>query len=108
MFLITRRSGGRNIEPKPVQHLALREHRRHPVSMIHLKPLPDDLAILDQSHVFRGARLILAYVAEHGAIPLTPSKVLAFEIHGLFAWLTIKIAGDGATYPIGNRVPFRI
>ena len=42
--------------------------------MIHLKPLPDDVAVLDQSHVFRGARLILAYVAEHGAIALTPSK----------------------------------
>ena len=42
--------------------------------MIRLKPLPDDVAILDQSHVFRGARLILGYVAEHGAIPLTPSK----------------------------------
>ena len=32
--------------------------RRHPVSMIRLKPLPDDVVILDQSHVFRGARLI--------------------------------------------------
>lgn len=48
--------------------------RRHPVSMIHLKSLPDDVAVLDQAHVFRGARLILGYVAEHGAIPLTPSK----------------------------------
>ncbi len=86
----------------------MRDSRRQPVSMIRLKPLHDDLAILDQSHVFGGARLILAYVAEHGAMPLTPSKVLAFEIHGLFAWLTIKIAGDGATYPLGNRVLFRI
>jgi hypothetical protein len=42
--------------------------------MIRLKPLPDDVAVLDQSHVYRGARLILGYVAEHGAIPLTPSK----------------------------------
>ncbi|MEY4779242.1 MAG: hypothetical protein RLZZ607_555 [Pseudomonadota bacterium] len=62
------------IEPKPVQHLATHARRRQPVSMIRLKPLPDDVAILDQSHVFRGARLILGYVAEHGAIPLTPSK----------------------------------
>jgi hypothetical protein len=42
--------------------------------MIRLKPLPDEVAILDQSHIFRGARLIVAYVAEHGPIPLTPSK----------------------------------
>jgi hypothetical protein len=42
--------------------------------MIQLKPTPDDLGILDQSHIFRGARLILGYVAEHGPIPLTPSK----------------------------------
>ena len=48
--------------------------RRHPAPTIHLKPLPDDVAVLDHSHVFRGARLILAYVAEHGSIPLTPSK----------------------------------
>jgi len=74
MFSSTPSSPGRNIEPKPFQHLAMRDSRRHPVSMIRLKPLPDDVAILDQSHVFRGARLILAYVAEHGAIPLTPSK----------------------------------
>jgi hypothetical protein len=52
----------------------LRKRRRHPATMIHLKPLPDDVTILDQSHVFRGARLILGYVAEHGPIPLTPSK----------------------------------
>ena len=52
----------------------MRERRRHPAQMIRLKPLPDDVAVLDQSHVFRGARLILGYVAEHGAIPLTPSK----------------------------------
>jgi len=48
--------------------------RSQPASMIRLKPLPDDVTILDQSHIFRGARLILAYVAEHGPIPLTPSK----------------------------------
>jgi hypothetical protein len=42
--------------------------------MIRLNPLPNEVAILDQSHVFRGARLILGYVAEHGPIPLTPSK----------------------------------
>ena len=91
-----------------IEDLALRDSRRHPVPMIRLKPLPDDVAILDQTHVFRGARLILGYVAEHRAIPLTPSKPFAFEIHGLFVWLTIKLAGDSATYPIGNRVPFRI
>ena len=95
------------IEPKPVQHLATHARRRQPVSMIRLKPLPDDVAILDQSHVFRGARLILGYVAEDGAIPLTPSKPFAFENHGLFVWLTIKLAGDSATYPIGNRATFQ-
>jgi hypothetical protein len=42
--------------------------------MIHLKPIPADLSVLDQSHLFRGARLILGYVVEHGPIPLTPSK----------------------------------
>jgi hypothetical protein len=42
--------------------------------MIHLKPIPADLSVLDQSHVFRGARLILGYVVENGPIPLTPSK----------------------------------
>jgi len=42
--------------------------------MIHLKPIPADLGVLDQSHLFRGARLILGYVAEHGPLPLTPSK----------------------------------
>ena len=42
--------------------------------MIQLKPIPTDLRVLDQSHLFRGARLILGYVAEHGPIPLTPSK----------------------------------
>jgi hypothetical protein len=75
--------------------------------MIRLKPLPDDVAILDQSHVFRGARLILGYVAEHGPIPPTPSKVFGFEIHGLFVSLSIKLAGDSATYPIGNRATFQ-
>ena len=65
----------------------MRASRRHPVSMIRLKPLPDDVAVLDQSHVFHGARLILGYVAEHGAIPLTSSKafkrsrVLGSRIH---------------------------
>lgn len=54
----------------------MRDSRRHPVTMIRIKPLPDDVAILDQSHIFGGARLILAYVAEQGAIPLTPSKAL--------------------------------
>ena len=52
----------------------MRDSRRHPAHMIRLKPLPDEVAVLDQSHVFRGARLILGYVAEHGEIPLTPSK----------------------------------
>lgn len=42
--------------------------------MIRLKPIPADLAVLDQSHLFRGARLILGYIVEHGPIPLTPSK----------------------------------
>jgi hypothetical protein len=97
----------RKIPIDPIEGLALRKHRRHAATMIHLKPLPDDLTILDQSHVFRGARLILGYVAEHGAIPLTPSKPFAFENHGLFVWLTIKLAGDSATYPIGNRATFQ-
>ena len=64
----------RKIPLDPIEGLALRQHRRHPAHMIRLKPLPDDVAILDQSHIFRGARLILAYVAELGPIPLTPSK----------------------------------
>lgn len=42
--------------------------------MIRLKPIPTELRVLDQSHLFRGARLILGYVVEHGPIPLTPSK----------------------------------
>ena len=42
--------------------------------MIRLKPIPADLRVLDQSHIFRGARLILAYADEQGPIPLTPSK----------------------------------
>jgi len=42
--------------------------------MISLKLLPDDVTVLDQFHIFRGALLFLEYVAEHGAIPLTPSK----------------------------------
>lgn len=42
--------------------------------MIRLKPIPTDLTVLDQSHLFRGARLILGYIVEHGPIPLTPSK----------------------------------
>jgi hypothetical protein len=58
----------------PIEDLAMHDSRRHPATMIHLKPLSDDLTILDHSHIFRGARLILAYVAEHGPIPLTPSK----------------------------------
>ena len=74
MFSITLRSDRRKMRCGPIVDLAMREHRRHPVSMIRLKPLPDDVAVLDQSHVFRGARSILGYVAEHGAIPLTPSK----------------------------------
>ena len=73
-FSITWRSGGRKIPLDPIEDLAMHALRRHPVSMIRLKPLPDDVAILDQSHIFRGARSILGYVAEHGAIPLTPSK----------------------------------
>lgn len=42
--------------------------------MIRLKPIPADLSVLDQSHIFRGARLILAYADEQGPISLTPSK----------------------------------
>jgi hypothetical protein len=77
----------RNILADPIEDLAMNASRRHHVSMIRLKPLPDDVAVLDQSHVFRGARLILGYVAEHGPIPLTPSKafkrsrVLGSRIH---------------------------
>ena len=48
----------RNILADPLVDLAMHASRRHPVSMIRLKPLPDDVAVLDQSHVFRGARLI--------------------------------------------------
>lgn len=48
--------------------------RRHATTMIRLKPIPTDLTVLDQSHLFRGARLILGYIVEHGPIPLTPSK----------------------------------
>lgn len=54
--------------------LAILRSRRQPAFMIRLKPIPTDLAILDKSHLFRGARLILGYVAEHGPIPLTPTK----------------------------------
>ena len=42
--------------------------------MIKLKPASSNVDLLDQSHIFRGARLILAYADEQGAIPLTPSK----------------------------------
>ena len=42
--------------------------------MIYPKPQTDDLTTPDQSHVFPAARLILASLAEQGAIPLTPSK----------------------------------
>jgi hypothetical protein len=42
--------------------------------MIKLKPASSNVDLLDQSHIFRGARLILAYADEQGPIPLTPSK----------------------------------
>jgi hypothetical protein len=42
--------------------------------MIKLKPASSNADLLDQSHLFRGARLILAYAEEQGSIPLTPSK----------------------------------
>jgi hypothetical protein len=42
--------------------------------MMRLRPPPDDVTFQDQPHIFRGARLILAYVAEDGPIPLTSSQ----------------------------------
>ena len=42
--------------------------------MIKLKPASTNVDQLDQSHLFRSARLILAYADEQGPIPLTPSK----------------------------------
>ena len=54
----------KNILADPIGDLALCKHRRQPAHMIRLKPLPEDVAILDQSHVFRGTRLILGYQAE--------------------------------------------
>jgi hypothetical protein len=54
--------------------LANIDRRHHPAHMIRMKRIPADLSVLDQSHLFRGARLILVYADEHGPIPLTPSK----------------------------------
>jgi hypothetical protein len=42
--------------------------------MINLKSASTNVDLLDQSHLFRGARLVLAYADEQGPIPLTPSK----------------------------------
>jgi hypothetical protein len=42
--------------------------------MIKLKRGSSNVDLLDQSHLFRGARLILVYANEQGPIPLTPSK----------------------------------
>jgi len=50
MFSITRRSDDRNIEPKPFEHLAMRDSRRHPVHVIRLKPL---LAVSGLANTFR-------------------------------------------------------
>ena len=47
---------------------------RRPSPIIRLKPIPADLAVLDDSQFFRGAWLILGYIFENGPIPLTPYK----------------------------------
>ena len=40
----------RNILADPLVDLAMHARQSHPVPMIRLKPLPDDVAILDQSY----------------------------------------------------------
>ena len=96
----------------PIEDLALRDNRRHPAHMIRLKPLPDDVAILDQSHVFRGARLILAYVTEHGPIPLTPSK--AFKLIFVnwaaeaFVWPHWTVARQKIWEPVDKKLTVKM